>query len=187
MFDYCLFLITVPPYLKVPRFQADVLNCGRYDLQFDGQYQKKEEVITGRVLLKILFQDAAVSSTPSHTEAPKLDQRSSAVTSIVKSQKILVTIKKAENLLAKDRGGTSDPFAVLILGRQIKKTSIIDKTLNPEWNETFELELTNSDSDLNVVLYDYDKGIFFGGSQEYLGSVTVPVRNMLNQRSFEQW
>jgi len=47
---------------------------------------------------------------------------------------------KAEGLLAKDRSGTSDPFAEIYLGGILKfKTRVVAKTLHPEWNETFTL------------------------------------------------
>jgi len=32
-----------------------------------------------------------------------------------------------------------DPFAVVSSGDQTKTTSIIKKTLNPDWNESFDL------------------------------------------------
>ena len=38
--------------------------------------------------------------------------------------KLTVTVVRAEGLLAKDRGGTSDPFAEIYLGKQFKKTKV---------------------------------------------------------------
>ena len=37
-----------------------------------------------------------------------------------------MTVVRAEGLLAKDRGGTSDPFAELHLGGQFRKTKVAD-------------------------------------------------------------
>ena len=154
---------------------------------YDGQYQKKVEVITGKILLKILFDDSLSESSHHNVSVNKTLQGFSSLTSMSKVKNVLVTVVRAENLLAKDRGGTSDPFAVLILGRQIKKTNVIYKTLNPEWNETFEFQFNSQESNLNVVVYDYDKGIFFGGTQEYLGSVTVNIDSLLQNGSGEEW
>ena len=141
--------------------------------------------------MKISFQASSNSSIPNSIsvkeQGSRLELPSVTTAGESKIKKVLVTVVRAENLLAKDRGGTSDPFTVLILGRQIKKTSVIDKTLNPEWNETFEFETSPSESNCNVVLYDYDKGIFYGSSQEYLGSVTVPILNLLGSGNGEQW
>ena len=164
-----------------------LLNVGRYVLQYQAKYQKTFEVITGKVLLNISFQGTSNSSTASLVPIKDQGPVSSGVITTGESKNVLVTVVRAENLLAKDRGGTSDPFTVLILGRQIKKTSIIDKTLNPEWNETFEFETTPLESNLNVVLYDYDKGILYGNSQEYLGSVTVPILELLGRGNGEEW
>ncbi len=145
--------------------------------------------------MKISFQESpgSSSSIPSFTQDQDQNNIPSVPLASVKTvdseKRVLVTVVKAENLLAKDKGGTSDPFTILIMGRQIKKTSIIEKTLNPEWNETFEFELSPSESKLNVVLYDYDKGMLYGNSQEYLGSATVPLLSLLQagQGSGEQW
>jgi hypothetical protein len=38
---------------------------------------------------------------------------------------IEVTVLKAEGIVAKDRGGTSDPFCKLVLGHQQQKTKVI--------------------------------------------------------------
>ena len=48
-----------------------------------------------------------------------------------------VEVLRGRNLAAKDKSGTSDPFLVLTLGDAKEATSVISKTLNPEWNQTF--------------------------------------------------
>ncbi len=61
-----------------------------------------------------------------------------------------VVVQKAEGLLAMDRGGTSDPFCELQLGKQKKKTKVKPKTLNPQWDETFLLDYSSSMTNLSV-------------------------------------
>ncbi len=103
---------------------------------------------------------------------------------------MVVTVVKAEGLLAKDKGGTSDPFAELILGKQLKRTKVIDKTLTPSWNETFRFDLTAENTNLSVfsvVLYDNDKGMLYGNTKEYLGSVELPIRELLITGAMEKW
>ena len=52
-----------------------------------------------------------------------------------------ITIVRAENLTAADLGGKSDPFAVVQLGNERLRTHTVYKTLHPEWNKTFDLDI----------------------------------------------
>ena len=54
-----------------------------------------------------------------------------------------ITVVRAKDLLAADRGGTSDPYVRLYVGTAVKeaqKTMVKKKTLSPEWNEMFHFE-----------------------------------------------
>jgi Ca2+-dependent lipid-binding protein len=60
-----------------------------------------------------------------------------------------VKVKYAKELPAADFGGKSDPYMCLALGlsaksvtfKMMKKTSVIKKTVNPEWNEEIVLNV----------------------------------------------
>jgi hypothetical protein len=167
----------------------------RFDLQYDSKYQKKAEKMTGRVLLRLSFQTPNVPQRILDVQAVKGKSNPNPVQSFSGGQpstakRMLVTMVKAEGLLAKDAGGTSDPFGELILGQQIKRTKVIDKTLTPCWNETFGFDLTaenTSLSILSVVVYDNDKGMIYGNTKEYLGSIELPVKELLIEGSIEKW
>ena len=50
-----------------------------------------------------------------------------------------VQIHSANNLLALDRTGTSDPYCVLFANRRkVKTTNYVCKTCNPKWEVTAE-------------------------------------------------
>jgi len=49
--------------------------------------------------------------------------------------KIMIKVVAARNLTAKDKGGTSDPFARIEYGDQAFETKVIYKNLNPRWDE----------------------------------------------------
>jgi Ca2+-dependent lipid-binding protein len=51
----------------------------------------------------------------------------------------LLSVFKAQDLLAADLGGKSDPFCVLELVNTRLQTHTEYKTLNPEWNKLFTL------------------------------------------------
>ncbi|KAG0275740.1 hypothetical protein BGZ95_008429 [Linnemannia exigua] len=51
---------------------------------------------------------------------------------------LTVTLVRAKNLIAADRGGVSDPYVVFKLnGKEVHKSEVVKKTVNPEYNETF--------------------------------------------------
>ncbi|KAF2398677.1 hypothetical protein EJ06DRAFT_557888 [Trichodelitschia bisporula] len=85
-----------------------------------------------------------------------------------------VTVFKGKDLAAKDKSGTSDPYLVLTLGDAKEATSTINKTLNPEWNQTFELPIVGVQSlVLEAVCWDKDR---FG--KDYMGELDVAVEEL---------
>ncbi|THW57300.1 hypothetical protein D6D25_03034 [Aureobasidium pullulans] len=57
-----------------------------------------------------------------------------------------VQVLEGRNLAPKDKNGTSDPYLVITLGDAREATSVIDKTLNPKWNQTFDLPISGISS-----------------------------------------
>jgi len=85
-----------------------------------------------------------------------------------------VQVLKGRNLAAKDKSGTSDPFLVLTLGDAKEATSVVSKTLNPEWNQTFELPINSADSALlEGVCWDKDRF-----RNDYMGEFDVVLEDM---------
>lgn len=70
-----------------------------------------------------------------------------------------VKVNHANNLIAADMNGKSDPFCVLRLNSlQIFKTSVKKCTLNPVWKEEFLFRMLNPKTDrLRVDVYDWDR------------------------------
>jgi len=53
-----------------------------------------------------------------------------------------ISVIRAKDLKAADRGGTSDPYVQVHVGNAVekaKKTRVQTKTLSPEWNQTFKI------------------------------------------------
>ena len=85
-----------------------------------------------------------------------------------------VQVLRARNLAPKDKSGTSDPFLVLTLGDAKEATSAINKTLNPEWNQTFEFPILTADSALlEVICWDKDRF-----KKDYMGEFDVVLEEM---------
>lgn len=85
-----------------------------------------------------------------------------------------VQVLKARNLAAKDKSGFSDPFLVLTLGESKEATSVVGKSLNPEWNQTFEFPVTSPDSALlEAVCWDKDRF-----RKDYMGEFDVVLEDI---------
>lgn len=93
-----------------------------------------------------------------------------------------VVVLKARNLAAKDKSGTSDPYLVLTLGDSKNATQTVPKTLNPEWNMTVQMPVTNVNSLLlDCVCWDKDR---FG--KDYLGEFDIALEEIFTNDQTEQ-
>ncbi|KIW05359.1 uncharacterized protein PV09_03875 [Verruconis gallopava] len=89
-----------------------------------------------------------------------------------------LTIIAADGLYKRDVFRFPDPFAVATVnGEQTRTTNVIKKTLNPYWNESFDLKVTE-DSVLAVQIFDQKK--FKKKDQGFLGVVNVRIGNVID-------
>lgn len=89
-----------------------------------------------------------------------------------------VTIIAADGLYKREVFRFPDPFAVATInGEQTKTTQVIKKTLNPYWNETFEMRATE-DSILAVQVFDQKK--FKKKDQGFLGVINVRIGDVID-------
>jgi phosphatidylserine decarboxylase len=87
---------------------------------------------------------------------------------------LAVHVLKGRNLAAKDRSGTSDPFLVLTLGDSKEATSVVAKSLSPEWNQTFHFNINSPDSALlEAVCWDKDRF-----KNDYMGEFDVVLEDI---------
>ncbi|TIA79421.1 hypothetical protein E3P98_03303 [Wallemia ichthyophaga] len=70
-----------------------------------------------------------------------------------------VEVHNAKGLASADRNGKSDPYAVFLLnGERVYKTETKKKTLHPEWEEFFEVQVPNRvDGNFTIEVYDWDR------------------------------
>ncbi|PGH19167.1 hypothetical protein AJ80_04247 [Polytolypa hystricis UAMH7299] len=92
-----------------------------------------------------------------------------------------VTIIAADGLYKRDVFRFPDPFAVATVGgEQTHTTSVIKKTLNPYWNEMFDLKVTE-DSILAIQIFDQKK--FKKKDQGFLGVINVRIGDVIDLES----
>ena len=101
------------------------------------------------------------------------------------SAKIRITIVEAVGLLPKDNNGLSDPYCLVQVGRNVKKTSTKKKMLNPVWNESFDFKADSARESIKIRIWDEDddlrsrlKDKLLRESDDFLGQVIIDIRSI---------
>ena len=98
----------------------------------------------------------------------------------VNSGILRIELLHGRNLKAADLSGKSDPYVVFGIGRFGDKklrlsqaqSSVARQTLNPDWNETFMLNVPSQHDALTMQVYDYDPP---PKKHDYLGQAVVEL------------
>ncbi|KAI0792919.1 HECT-domain-containing protein [Abortiporus biennis] len=94
------------------------------------------------------------------------------------TKKIRITVVAADGLSKREVFRLPDPFAVITVdAEQTHTTSVIRKTLNPYWNESFDITVKES-SVIAVQIFDQRK--FKKRDQGFLGVVNVRVADVID-------
>ena len=87
-----------------------------------------------------------------------------------------VLVIKGRDLAPKDRSGTSNPLLILTLGEAKQATSVVSRTLNPEWNQSFDLPILSPDSALlEAICWDKDRF-----KKDYMGEFDVVLEDIFS-------
>lgn len=90
-----------------------------------------------------------------------------------------VTVVSAEDLPAMDVMGKADPFVVLTMKKMDirKKTRVVNESLNPVWNQTFDFVVEDGLHDMLILeLYDHDT---FG--KDYMGRCIMTLTRVITE------
>ncbi|XP_057987769.1 synaptotagmin-2-like isoform X2 [Hevea brasiliensis] len=91
---------------------------------------------------------------------------------------LTVKVLSAMKLKKKDLLGASDPYVKLKLTEEklpSKKTTVKHKNLNPEWNEEFNIVVTDPESQaLEIIVYDWEQV----GKHDKMGMNVVPLKEL---------
>ncbi|XP_075076237.1 synaptotagmin-5-like isoform X2 [Nicotiana tabacum] len=94
-----------------------------------------------------------------------------------------VTVISADDLPPADIGGKADPYAVLIMKKaQIKnKTRVVNESLNPVWNQTFDFVVEDGLHDMLIVeVWDHDT---FG--KDFMGKCILTLTRVLMEGEYK--
>eukprot|EP00670_Eutreptiella_braarudii_P003906 CAMPEP_0174301948 /NCGR_PEP_ID=MMETSP0809-20121228/59347_1 /TAXON_ID=73025 ORGANISM="Eutreptiella gymnastica-like, Strain CCMP1594" /NCGR_SAMPLE_ID=MMETSP0809 /ASSEMBLY_ACC=CAM_ASM_000658 /LENGTH=1066 /DNA_ID=CAMNT_0015407787 /DNA_START=39 /DNA_END=3239 /DNA_ORIENTATION=+ len=89
-----------------------------------------------------------------------------------KTRGLYVNILKGIDLLAMDDNGLSDPYVQVRLGPECRNSMIIEKTLNPEWNQRFIFPYDDDRSVLSIDVWDKDV------EQDFLGWCSLDLKDV---------
>lgn len=89
---------------------------------------------------------------------------------------LTVTLVRAKNLPAADRSGLSDPFFVFkVNGKDVYKSEVIKKTLDPEYNEQFNVPINSrAEDEMTLEVFDWNQ---IGGSKS-LGTGVINLQSI---------
>ncbi|CAO3587279.1 unnamed protein product [Absidia cylindrospora] len=91
--------------------------------------------------------------------ADYMRENSGPTTEKVEQKNYLYSVKvvRAENLAPLNKNGLSDPYVVLEFGdKQSSRTKTMNETLNPRWDQMFDIWLDEKTVDVLAIVYDED-------------------------------
>ncbi|CAI9113680.1 OLC1v1014328C2 [Oldenlandia corymbosa var. corymbosa] len=92
----------------------------------------------------------------SPTSSPRLSKPPSKTANMDHLLGLLrIRVKRGVNLAVRDVR-TSDPYVVVKMGKQKLKTRVINKDVNPEWNEDLTLSVSDPSHPIKLTVYDHD-------------------------------
>eukprot|EP00164_Ancoracysta_twista_P001734 GFYU01002275.1.p1 GENE.GFYU01002275.1~~GFYU01002275.1.p1 ORF type:complete len:671 (+),score=248.34 GFYU01002275.1:200-2014(+) len=110
-----------------------------------------------------------------------------ARSAMCRGERILtVRVIGAKDLPAADASGSSDPYCLIRLGDQTKRTKWLTKNLNPIWNETFSIPITDTLEgypQLEVFVLDHDTVT----NEDLLGTRLLDINDMKDDSTVQQW
>ncbi|XP_021963043.1 protein unc-13 homolog 4B [Folsomia candida] len=129
---------------------------------------------------------------------------------------LFLEVVEARNLPGMDLNGLSDPFCTLFVTSKesSKRTKVVEKSLNPQWNETFKFKLKEPNTEFfRIEVWDHDPeerlrdklrkykditsargiGSFVRdlghgrhSAQEFIGRVSIPLKDVTTE-TVERW
>jgi len=100
------------------------------------------------------------------------------------AHRLLVKIIEAKNLVSTDSSGKADAYIVVkINGVEKGRTKVKKKTLTPQWNETFTVDISDPQSEL-LHLSVCHKDMF---KDDTLGDSNIPLKDLIKDKEDMQW
>jgi len=114
---------------------------------------------------------------------------------MVQNRTLTLEVVAAKGLEAMDTGGSSDPYTIVQVGpksngppvsffaKETRKTKVIKKNLNPEWDQSFELVVNDVNDTLKVSVWDRD----LMDADDLIGETMIPLQDVVDQEVPQKW
>lgn len=97
---------------------------------------------------------------------------------------VTVMLVEGRDMLAMDEEGTSDPYCKFRLGGERYKTKTVYETLDPKWQEQFELYLyEDQGQDLDITVWDKDQR----SKDDFMGRSSIDLSKLQREVSHQIW
>ena len=91
--------------------------------------------------------------------------------------KAILKVVRAKELEKKDMFNKSDPYVIIKYNDEEFKTAVVKKTLNPNWEQDIELDLSRAHNTIRFVLYDWERI----GKDDPLGEVDISISDLVQK------
>ncbi|XP_045561814.1 uncharacterized protein isoform X4 [Salmo salar] len=101
-----------------------------------------------------------------------------------------IHLLEGQNLVPKDNmmggmvKGKSDPYVKINIGGETFESRVINRNLNPTWNEMYEVVLTTlPGQELHVELFDKDMDM----KDDFMGRLKISLKDIITSQYTDQW
>ncbi|XWS23395.1 hypothetical protein CRYUN_Cryun28dG0010400 [Craigia yunnanensis] len=143
---------------------------------------KKGDKVNGEIMLAVWMGTQADESFPEawHSDAHNISHSNLANTrsKVYFSPKLYylrIHVMEAQDLVPHDKGRLPDPYVKVIVGNQIRPTKILQRTVNPVWDD--QLMFVASEPFEDYIIISVEDRIA-PGKDEILGRSMIPVRGV---------
>ncbi|KAF4083592.1 hypothetical protein AMELA_G00143650 [Ameiurus melas] len=143
-------------------------------------------------ILRVLWNDESVVSTSllSSDLSSSRPQHTSTDDSFGTEGVLRIHLLEGQNLIPKDNlmggmvKGKSDPYIIINIGSSTFKSRVIKDTLNPTWNEMYEVVLTDlPGQDLSLEIFDKDMDM----KDDFMGRLKIKLSDIIASKHMDQW
>ncbi|OAA67505.1 membrane bound C2 domain-containing protein [Cordyceps fumosorosea ARSEF 2679] len=142
-----------------------------------------KQCLNNPTILKLKSEDGRTGSVKVSLKYIPIKMNLDPSESINNMGNLRVDILDGVGLPSADRNGKSDPYCRFELnGQDVFKTKIIKKTLNPTWNENFEVPVpSRTAAKFKCTVWDYD----FADSPDLLGATDISLAQLEPFKAYE--
>ncbi|KAL0978296.1 hypothetical protein UPYG_G00168550 [Umbra pygmaea] len=169
------------------------------DLTLDQWFQLDNSGSASRIymktVLRVLWLDeeniSATSSATLESGMSKIrPQQTSPDRSFATEGVLRIHLLEGQNLVPKDNmmggmvKGKSDPYVKINIGGETFESRVINRNLNPTWNEMYEVVLTTlPGQELHLELFDKDMDM----KDDFMGRLKINLKDIITSQYIDQW